>query len=104
MKEPKIYVGIKDYIELNNRSVNVTVLLNDDNKQNVEGYNENIEQNKKAIGFQERTYAPGYYLARRYINAHFGKIIAECLPDNKHMLGFTIPINSFRSTPRQGGI
>ena len=45
MKEPKIYVGIKDYIELNNRSVNVTVLLNDDNKQNVEGYNENIEQN-----------------------------------------------------------
>ena len=45
MKEPKIYVGIKDYIELNNRSVNVTVLLNDDNKQNVEGNNENIEQN-----------------------------------------------------------
>jgi chromosome segregation ATPase len=45
MKEPKIYVGIKDYIELNNRYVNVTVLLNDDNKQNVEGNNENIEQN-----------------------------------------------------------
>lgn len=51
-----------------------------------------IEENKKRINFHEKNYAPGYYLAKECILAHYGRMITEHYPDKTHIYGFALPI------------